>query len=97
MYFLLPLGNGPSLAPPAPPAPAPAPGYMSPGPPAPLWCMDCLRWSMASCGDIGGNGTPLFGGRPGLELRSKSKLFFIRKDSGVSSGKGRGESIEEER
>lgn len=44
---------------------------------------------MASCGDIGGNGTPLFGGLPGLELRSKSKLFLIRQDSGVSSGKER--------
>jgi hypothetical protein len=37
-----------------------------------------LRWSMASCGDIGGKGIPLFGGRPGLELRSDNKLFFIR-------------------
>ena len=34
---------------------------------------------MASCGDMGGNGTPLFGGRPGLELRSENKSFFIRK------------------
>ena len=33
---------------------------------------------MASCGDIGGNGTPRFGGRPGLELNSENKLFFIR-------------------
>ena len=43
----------------------------SPGIP-PLWCcaMVCLRCSMASCGDIGGKGTPLLGGRPGLELRT---------------------------
>ena len=32
---------------------------------------------MASCGDMGGKGTPLLGGRPGLELKSEDKSFFI--------------------
>ena len=40
---------------------------------------------MASCGDMGGNGTPLLGGRPGLELRSENKSFFIRQTEKVSA------------
>ena len=56
---------------------------------APLCCMDCLRWSMASCGDIGGNGTPRFGGRPGLELNSENKLFFIRPGGRLVRREGR--------
>jgi hypothetical protein len=40
---------------------------------------------MASCGDMGGKGTPRLGGRPGLELNSENKLFFIRLTVEVSS------------
>ena len=62
----LPFGYGASLygsfGVPGPPTGPPAP----PGPP--LTCMEFLRCNMASCGDIGGNGTPRFGGLPGLEL-----------------------------
>ena len=39
---------------------------------------------MASWGDIGGKGTPLLGGRPGLELWSENKSFFIRLNVWVS-------------
>ena len=46
---------GPPTGPPAPPGP-------------PLTCMEFLRCNIASCGDMGGNGTPRFGGLPGLEL-----------------------------
>ena len=44
---------------------------------------------MASCGDIGGNGTPRFGGRPGLELNSENKLFFIRPGGRLVRREGR--------
>ena len=66
-FEALPLGKGDPSAlqgsPPTPPALAPL-------------CM-FLRCIMASCGDIGGKGTPRLGGRPGLELRSENKLFLI--------------------
>ena len=65
-YLPLPYGSLPNGSWPAAPTPAP------------LCCMVCFRCNMASCGDIGGNGTPLFGGRPGLELRSENKLFLIK-------------------
>ena len=39
---------------------------------------------MASWGLMGGKGTPRLGGRPGLELRSENKSFFIRQHGRVS-------------
>ena len=62
----LPLGKG---------DPSALQGSATPPALAPL-CM-FLRCIMASCGDIGGKGTPRLGGRPGLELRSENKLFLI--------------------
>ena len=41
----------------------------------PACCIEFLRWSMASWGDIGGKGTPLLGGRPGLELKIANTLI----------------------
>ena len=42
---------------------------------------------MASWGDIGGKGTPLLGGRPGLELLSENKSVLIRLQMRVSLSK----------
>ena len=64
-FYRLPFGYGASLygslGLPGPPMDPPPPG-------PPLTCIEFLRCNIASCGDIGGNGTPRFGGLPGLEL-----------------------------